>query len=357
MKNILSWEDVKRFSKKHKLTIILTSVVTLILYIAFSLYNLYSAVVLEGIDEIEQTISQEEIVEIFGREPEDINADELRIIEENLELSSVEFRVYIEDQDQTPLNDPSLLKDFLILDEVVDYVEAEAGVEIPIDLDLAVIVSRRGGHPVLSVRIRTGDIEDNMEIATAYRLAFEEEVVPLIQNRMVYILDEEPALYEPTLLTQILENMRVFSPVGIIIGSIGAILVGAILGILIAIILGMRKGKVDELRILQEEHTDKILPLYRIKNKTDKEKQLEFAILYNNESTLVLSENHLDDDLIAKLEMNGVEVADDLSHSQSDKRYNKVIILTYLDETSIEWYETQRIQLKNMEAEIVIIQL
>lgn len=355
---MLTLEDAKRFLKKNKLTILLTSLAIMIVYIVFSLYNLYSATILEEEKEVEQELNQAEIVEIFAKDPEDITAEELGLIEDNLEANGVEFRIYVEDQDQKALSDPNLLKDFLVLEDVVDFVEAEAGVDIPIDLDLAVIVNRREGHPVLSIRLRTGNYDDNMLLASAYMTVIEEDLVPLLHERNVHILDDEPALYEPTLLTQILENMRVFSPVGLVLGTIIAAVIGAIIGSLLGVLLNKRKGKVNELEILQEESSDKVLPLYRLKNKVDKNKQIEFALLKNGTSDkLVLSEFDLEEKLQIVLTANNIDTAQDLSDSNPQKVYKRVIILTELDKTTIKWYKAQRIQLKNTTAEITIIQL
>lgn len=357
MKNIFSFEDAKRFYKKYKLTILLVTLATMAIYLLLSLYNYYSVVVEEEEELAEPAYSQEEIVEILNREPENILAEDLRLVQESLDAEAVEFRVYIESNDQDPLSDASLLKDFLTLDEVVQFVENNSNVEVPIDRDLAIVVNKRNSQPVLSVQIRVGEYEDNIALAEAYMEAFEENEIPLLQDREFYLLDNEAEPYQEKIINQILENMAVFSPISIIVGLFVSLLFGLILGVLLSIFKASRNGKVDELSILQETDSDTVLPFYRLSS-SDKTHELLNAVMYpRNASKLVLSEIDLQESLRDKFIENRVDIVTDLSKTDPSKQYDEIVLLTHLDQTSKNWYENQRIQLRNRESEIKIIQL
>lgn len=358
VKNMLSVEDAKRFISKNKFLILISGIVTVLVYVAFALYNLYAATVLEEVDVRHQELSQDEIVEILNREPEDIRADDLMFIQESLDANAKEFRVFIELIDQTPFNDPGLLKDFLIMDDVVDFVEAEAGVDLPIDRDLAVIIERRYGHPVLSVVVRTGDIDDNRAIAEAYMTALEEEVVPLTAQRNVFFLDDEPDFFEPRMITQILESIRVFSPMSIIAGSVVAGLAGIGIGMLLGVLRGMQKKKVDEFSILQDHPTDILLPLYKLKDQDDVKKQISYAIDYPPNRKKVLITEFDKHDLLAEYQTRAdLQIVKDLSDADPTRIVDEVILLTQMDETGMNWYKNQRLQMNNLKAEVKVIQI
>lgn len=362
MKNILSKEDAKRFLSKNKWWIIGTGVVVFILYTVLSLYNIFSIQETEEVDEYYQEYSQEEIVEILEileQDPEEVRPDVLSDLEDSLNANSVEFRLFIENQNQEPFGDEALLKDFLILDEVVEYVENEAGVELPVDPDLSVLVIRRDSQPVLSVQLRTGDLEDNAAIAEAYMQALEEEVVPFTADKQVYLLDQEPDRYEIPLMQQILESVALFSPVTIIVGAIGSFIAGLFLGVILAVGKTMWEKKVSELYIVQDDVNDHVLPFYRIK---DTEEQLNQkvikAILYpHNKKKLVLAQHELDEEVVSALKGKQIAIASDVSVSSNDYAYDEVVVIVEIDRTTKAWYESQRIQLEKMNVEVTIIQL
>lgn len=358
MKNILSIEDIKRLYSKHKLIVILTTILTFVIYLIFALYNFYSATIIEETEERYQELSQAEIVEILNREPEDIIAEDLVFIQESLDANSVEFRVFMELEDQTPFNEPGLLKDFLVTEDVVSFVQQEAGTTIPIDTDLSVLVERRYGHPVLSIVLRTGDYEDNMALAEAYMTAIEEDIVPVLVDRNVYFLDEEPDFFEPRMITQILENMRVFSPMSIVIGTVFSLVAGFVLGSIIAILKGMKEDKINELSILQNNPNDKILLLYKLKTKQEINSQIRYAINYPpNLTKLVLTDIDYTGLKNEQVNNQSIEFVNDLSNADPNRMVDEVIILTKIDETSSSWYKNQRIQLENLTAQIKVIQI
>lgn len=359
MKNILSVEDAKLFFKKNKAIIIITTIVTALLYAALAIYNLYNATVIEELEEVPQELTQEQIVEILDQEPEEIIADELNSVQESLDANAVEFRFFIEEEEQRPFDDANLLKDFLVLDEVIQYVESEAGVPIPLDPELAVIVQKRESQPVLSLQIRTGDLEDNTRIANAYRTAFAEGVVPFVNSRELYVLDDEPEPYEENILIQILENMQIASPVSIAIGTVAALVFGFVLGLLIAAIKSMFSNKVNELTILQNETTDEIIPLYKLKdNSAALNDRVIQAVLYpESKKKFVLIQNSLDKDVSVRLEKAEIPVVHDVSEINTKVLYEEVVILTSIESTTKDWYQSQRIQLNNFKVPVKIIQL
>lgn len=358
MKNMLSSEDMKRFIKKNKVIILVTGIVVFAVYLLFAIYNLYSAIVIEEPDERYQELSQEEIVEVLERDPEEIRAEDLVYIQESLDANSVEFRVFIESQDQTHFNDPALLKDFLVINDVLDYVEEEAGVAIPIDTDLAVLVERRYGHPVLSVNIRTGDYDDNVAIAEAYMSALEEDIVPMIQDRLVYFLDEEPDFFEPRMITQILESLRIYSPLSIIVGSVVAFVAGLVMGVVVAVLKSFKDKKINETTILQKYPEDKVLPLYRLKSDNDINEQFKYAITYPpNKQKVVLSDMDTELFLSNNISSDNIEVVDDIAQANVSKLIDEVIMVVKMDESGRAWYNNQRIQLENVNADIKIILL
>lgn len=359
MNNILSFEDAKRTIKKNKATIIIIALMSVAVYLLLSVYNYMSFVAEEQEEEIvEPAYNQEEIIEILNREPENILVEELRLVQESLNAEAVEFRVYIESVDQSAMSDAGLLKDFLILDDVVEFVESESDTQIEIDRDLAVIVSRRSSQPILSVQIRLGSFEDNMALAEAYMTAFEEEAIPLLNNREVYLLDDEPGPHEERMINMIMESLGIFSPVSIVVGAVIAFIIGLFIGVVISILKSYKKGKIDELSILSHKDSDTVLPLYRLKDESKTENQVHFAIVHPKElRKVVLSENEVTDNFKEEMIKNNVDCLNDVSEIKPGLEYEEVILLVYLDSTSKEWYNSQRIQLENVEAQVKVIQL
>lgn len=361
MKNLLSVEDGKRFLKKQKMPILLTTLIVFVLYSGLSLYNYFSTTMIqEEVEEYAQELSQEEIVSILENEPEDIRVDQLQSIQESLDVNAVEFRLFIEHEDQTPFGDGSLLKDFLILEDVLNYVENEAGVELPIDPDLAIVIQRRESHPVLSLKVRTGDIEDNMAIAEAYEQAFEEGgIIPFTSDKQVYLLDESPGIYTRPLIDQILEALTLFSPLSIGLGMIASIFVGLIIGILIGLAKNMSSKTISELSILENDVHDNLVPLYRIKDKEEQidEKMIQTILYPKNGLKLVLSQTDLNQEVLNALKTENIIIADDVSHAPNDRDYKEVIIIVSLESTTKAWYDSQRILLEKFDAAITIIQV
>lgn len=330
-------------------------------------YNIYSTqqIQQEGTG-AQQYLTQEEIENILNEESGSLSATEQNNIEESLIQNRYAFSVFIETENQEGFNTPDLLKEFLITDEVVSYVEETTGIQISPNPELAVVVDRIENTPIQRINIGTGDEAENEMIANAYYDAVEEGIVTYLQNKNVYNLEEEPALQTEIEESDIQEEFNSFSTIELAILFVVIAVVGAFIGIGIAMLRTFSKDQVTEFYGLQNKETDTVLPFYRMKNKTESE--MNSAIAHSSlypagGKKLLLSQYDLSEHLIAELKnkenelTNQVTIANEFSETDLAKRFDEIIIIIEITKTTKTWYQNQRIQLEKANLPITIIEI
>lgn len=366
MKNIPTKEELIGYLKSDKKTIISTVGIFILLFVLLLAYSIY-ATFLDLREEEELFLSQEEIVEILEREPEEVSARDIREIEEALEEERYAFGILVERDDQTFYNHPELITELLISEEVVAYVEESIGREILPSPELAVEVSEDSNTRILEIVIGTADEEDNILIAQAYYQAVQEEgLIPPLDDKAIYMMDDEPFLIEiETWMDLVLAEIQFVNPIRAVMGLIFMIGFGLLAGVVIVLVKTMFRKEIPFLYELKEEESDKILYFNQLREIETEEKfrKLTHAILtFPHQKKIVLSQHNIDEKFSTLLEdriksenLKDVLVLNDFEESSINTHVDEIIILVEQNKTTKTWYKNQRIQLDRIKVPVTIL--
>lgn len=369
MKNIPTWKEVKNYLLNGKKIIYATMGIIVVLFSLLYAYNIY-ANYQQLREEDEEYLSQDEITTITESDPEEITVEQLNEVEEALAQDRYLFSVLIEREDQSIYNYPELIREFLISDEVVRYVEEETGRPLLPNPEMAVVVEEDSSTHLQKIIIGTGSEEDNSAFALAYYNALQEEgLVTALENKDVYLMDEEPYIEQvETWYDVVFEQIQVFSPLKAILVLITALLFGFILGILIVLVRTVYQKEIPFLYSLEHDKTDKILYFNQLKAVSNDEmkQKLTHAIMpTGNKKTIVITQKIINNELLETLskfeatENNSISMplfVKDVDEIDPNYSFEEVIILVKQNETTKAWYENQRIQLERFEVSVIILQ-
>lgn len=366
MKNIPTKEEVIGYIKNGRKTIVITVGVFVLLFMVLIAYSIYSTFT-ETREEEEEFLSQEEIVEILEREPEEVSTADIRNIEEALEEERYAFGVLIEREDQTFYNYPNLITEFLISEEVVSYIEARVGRELLPSAELAVEVSEDSSTRILEVVVGTADVEDNRVIAQAYYDAIQEEgLIVALDDKVIYMMDDEPFLVETeTWMDLALAQIQYISPIRAVIGFVVTVIIGFITGVIIVLFKTMLSKEIPFMYELEENDSDTVLYFNQLRGISTEEKQVKLAhsiSRFPQKKKIVLSQFELDtvSNLLTeekKEHQSGNEILffRDFAECPSDVQFDEVIILIEQNKSTKDWYKNQRIQLSRTTAPVTIL--
>lgn len=366
MKNIPTKEEVIGYIKSDKKTIGWTIGGFLLLFLMLMAYSLYSTFT-DMREEEELYLSQEEIVAILEREPEEVTAGDIRNIEEALDQNRYAFGVLIEREDQSFYNFPSLITEFLISEEVVNYVEELIGGTILPSPELAVEVSEDSNTRIQEVIIGTGNEEDNRLIAEAYYEVFQEEgLIPPLDDKVVYMMDDEPFLVEEeTWVDLVMAQIQYISPARAIMGLLIMSILGLITGILVVLLKTLFRKEIPFMYELKRNDSDTILYFNQVKTSDPAQKysKLTHTILtYPERKKIVITQNQLSDQFAAQIseraetdENDQILVVHDFEETPLNMHLDEVIILVEQNVTTKEWYKIQRIQLERIKVPVTIL--
>jgi len=366
MRNIPSKDELISYIKKGKKTIIASMFIFVILFAILYAYSIYTNYQ-KSREEEDLFLSQEEVTDILNREPQEVSVDEVRDVEEALEQNRYSFGVLIERQDQSLYTYPNLIREFLVSEEVVNHIQESIGKEILPSPEHVVVVTEDSQTRIQEVIIGTADEEDNILIAQAYFEAFQEDVIAPLNDKNVYMMDQEPLLIEEeTWLDLVHAQIQLFDPLTMIIGIIMFLIIGFIIGIIIVLLQTMRQKEIPFLYSLEKDNLDKVLYLNHLKVKDEEQfyRQLTHTILnFPDKKKLILSENKIDINLenqlkrLSKEKKTGLEysIINNIEDSDIGIDYDEVIILVKQNMTAKKWYENQRILLDRLNIPILII--
>lgn len=364
MKNIPSKQEVVGYLKSGKRMIAASAGGFIILFALLLAYSIYSTFV-DLREEEDLYLSQEEIVEILDREPEEVTASDIRDIEEALEQERFAFGVLIEREDQSFYNYPELLTQLLISEEVVSHVEDAIGREIRPSPELVVEVNEDSNTRIQEIVIGTANMEDNILISQAYHEAIQEEgLIPPLEDKTIFMMDNEPFLVEDdTWLDLVMIQIQYFSPIRAVVGFIVMLGLGVLVGVALVLFKTVFQKEIPFMYELKEEETDKVLYFTQIRGVKEAEKydKLSHAVVaYPDKSKLVLSQHALNERFEQRIYEKGsddvsLEIVKDLEEISINQLFDEVIILVQQNKTSKNWYKNQRIQLKRLELPVTIL--
>ena len=362
MNLIPTWNEIKSFFKVNKKLIGISIVGFLTVFLALFGYNLLSSdsEILEP-----EYLSQEEVVEILEREPEDVSASELDQVKEALGHDRYTFKVLVEKESQEFMNNQAVLTNIMISEDVVSMIEERSGVAIEPEAIQSIGVASE--NDILRVVIGTADVADNEKIANAYYDVITNQELPFLEDKTVYAMDDEPFLEEEQSWFDLAgTQLAELSTTAIAVTIIGGIILSMIVAVLIAILKSVFQKKVPVSYKLEKDAKDKVVYLTKLASVSEEQYLNNLAFAIENPTSkkkLVLSQQVLPTKLSKKLSQKAVSgqqtkltIADEVSNTNPSYTYDEVVILVKQNQTDKDWYKNQRIQIEKLDAPVTIVQ-
>lgn len=364
MGNLPTWKDVVSFFKDHLKIIVSTILICLVIYAIGISYSIYS-------NEKENDANESSITGNFS----DNNSTILTKKElDQLQNKIVSFDFYLENNEAVQFTNYNLLKELLIAPNIIKMIEDKANSSITPSPELAVNVSLDHSTYILTLTVGTGDYSLNKSILNAYYKSFQEESIPFIKNKNAYIVST-PSLHKQTAEEKeadkegtLVEDNESLSMTKIGLYSVIIVIGSAILGIIISLIYSLTRKEIADAFSYAMQEDDTVLNFSDL-NDTSKEElfiKINHAIKHPEKPIKVLlSEKPLDSELLTLINGNSKEetnkskilIAKDLSEINPTTHVEEVIIVVEKKNTTKKWYEVQRIQLKNYDAPVKVIQI
>lgn len=372
MRDELKFKDFYRFLIDNKKTIVSTIVVTLIMGLAFAgLSNL-------GLDdsdtvntkpvESSKLISEEKYEEYAEWPIEQFTDPQIKQMQAYLLPKAYKITLYTEHEDYEPITNTTFMREVFRNNDVIDYIEENLDENLTPNVDFAIHIENLGNSGVYELHFQRGSQEKSLELAYTVMDAIDQDVIPVLKNKNVYFVEEEPELVQQDYSdseNEITDNFN-FSIKSlikdvIIFGLIGIIL-GTIVGISIALLGLVTSKNVTALFDYAQKDSDKVVRLNHLKQVDQKEYLNKGLININTptiKSKVVLYDEKTKEawnDLFARLKPNVSKYNDFANVSSEIKDIDEVIILSKINETSKAWYNNQRVQLNGYNIPIKIIQ-
>lgn len=362
MNLIPTWNEVKSFFKINKKVMGIAIAGFLVVFLALFGYNLLSSdsEVLEP-----EYLSQEEVVEILGREPEDVTATELEQVEQALAHDRFTFKVLVEKDSQDFMNNQSVLKNIMIREEVVSMIEERAGITIEPEATQSIGVANE--NDILRVVVGTADVEDNEKIANAYFEAIINNELPFFEDKTIYAMDDEPFLEEEKTWFDLAgTQLAELSTTAIILIVIVGIVLSLIVALIIAVLKSVFQKKVPVSYKLEKSSKDKVVYLTKLSSVSEEQYLNNLAFAIENPTTnkkLILSQQVLPAELSKRVSQKAISgqqpqltIADEVSNTNPAYTYDEIVILVKQNQTDKDWYKNQRIQIEKLNVPVTIVQ-
>lgn len=362
MNLIPTWNEVKSFFKINKKVMGISIAGFLVVFLALFGYNLLSS------DDVElepEYLTQDEIIEILDRDPEDVTANELNDINESLENERYTFKVLVENDSQEFMTNQHVMKSIMIREDVVSSIEEKSGVTINPSATLAIGVGSE--NDILRIVIGTGNVDDNKKIADAYFDALISNELPFFEDKMIYAMDDEPFLEEEKTWFDLAgTQLAELSTTAIILIVIVGIVLSLIVALIIAVLKSVFQKKVPVSYKLEKSSKDKVVYLTKLSSVSEEQYLNNLAFAIENPSTnkkLVLSQQVLPAELSKRVSQKAISgqqsqltIADEVSNTNPAYTYDEVVILVKQNQTDKDWYKNQRIQIEKLDVPVTIVQ-
>lgn len=273
------------------------------------------------------------------------------------------FRLYVEHEYSGAFTAPYLLYEVLLKEDIINYIEEQAGVDFGIDPEIALAVTKESSNVIHEIQVGTGNDENNKKLANAIITAIENEIDPFLKNKKFYILSEEAlsrAEYLEDLDPELVnENETGLNLVVVAIMVAAGLASGFVAGLMIALIMMFMNNETSELYEFRRQSNDVILDFSKFKKISGRERteMITHAISYPAQSRkVILSQSDTDSKLLSHINKEyQFEVVNNVSEMPRDHQYDEVIIIAKRMFTTKNWYENQRLQLQNYASRIKII--
>lgn len=372
MKDELTLIDLYRFFVDNIKIIISTIAVTLIMGLGFAVLSNLNLGDSETVDttpiENPRLISDERYEEYAQWPIELFTEPQIRQMQAYLLPKAYKITLYAEHEDHEPIANTTFMREILRNKDVIDYIENSLNAELTPAIDFAVHIENLANSGVYELHFQRGTQEDSLELAHIVMDAINDDIVPVLDNKNVYFIEDEPELVEQDYSDYIDENNE---NAGFSIGSLirdvvmfGVIGVaaGSVIGIVIALLGILMNKNVTALYDYVRKDTDKVVRLNHLKNVSQEEYLQKGLTNINtpseNNKVVLFDENTKDEwtELFGKLTDNVSTYTDFSNANKEMEKIEELIILSKVNKTSKEWYNNQRVQLNGYNIPIKIIQ-
>ncbi|MFL2125364.1 hypothetical protein ACEN4K_10550 [Marinilactibacillus psychrotolerans] len=373
MKDELTIRDLYRFLIDNIKIIISTIVAALIIGVVLAVFsNLDSAdpnTQDTSLIENPGLISEEKYKEYAEWPIELFSEPQIKQMQAYLLPEAYKITIYVEHENHEPIENTIFMREVFRNNDVVNYIENQLGETLTPTIDFAIHIENLSNSGVYELHFQRGTKEESLELANIVITAINDGVIPVLNNKNVEFINENPELVEEDYTDYSDSNStdNNFSPSSLfrdllLYGLVG-IIIGGTIGLGISLFGLVFKKKISSLFNYEKEYTDKIVRINRLKlNKNEKINKAKQNIIYPysmNKLILVDMENQeMYKEVTKDIEKDSnVVIENDFTNVTNDLDIDIIIILTEVNKTRKEWYLNQRTQLSGYDFQVKIIQL
>lgn len=381
-----TFEDIKIFIKDNFKFIAKVMVICIVFYGIGIAYTMYSD------SKISETVDEEQ-TEVITTDEEignDVKStEEILALKEKLVKDSVSFKFYLETNTSSAFSSVNLLNQIFTSPSIIQTIEEKSGISFEIKPEYAVNITFNKDNSISTLTVGTGNYKNNIAIADSYYSLLENKEIAFLDNKNTYMVSKPSRvvsnnfniddteqnnmnpLEEETINR---ESNSTLSIKQLLMGSILVLIGSFFLGICLALIKDMRKKEISETLTFSYTDTDKFINLRKLKNLSIEEKNKSIVNLIAHPPKpikILLDEEELDMSTINELtnqfkiiahksiiSPKGNEkylvIAKDINEVNPNNNVDEIIILVRKDKTKKEWYQNQRILMKNYAANVKI---
>ncbi|MGE7367136.1 hypothetical protein ACQKKE_10995 [Desemzia incerta] len=294
------------------------------------------------------------------------NNEENDYMSENMAYTH-SFEIYLEQNNVGQFTNTDLLEDVLNKKDIVTEIENYANLNLQSILDSSdntnesldlnrINVEKHPSTNIMMVSFGVGSKEENLKIAEAYYEWLNTTQFPFFEDKQIYFMSEPGAI-------ETIENASVNEPLNftrVIILTVASLFAGIFLGIILSFFKAIFSKKIMYGFSYHWKEKDTFLIL----DNDLSTRELENSIIYPNiGNKVILSERKIDNDIVKKinqltLEKSSLFFDTNVHHINPSLNVDEFVFIIKRKETSKEWYQIQRKQLKNYTNSLVkIIQI
>lgn len=373
MKDELTLKDFFRFFIDNIKLIIGTIIILGMVSVGYVVYSHttsdYSGI--PGESPVELTtpsMSEERYEELAGLPLELLSEPQIRQMQAYLLPNAYRLTIYAEHENHEPIANTTFMREVFRNKEVLTYIEDRLGEELTPALEFAVHVENLGNSGIYELHFQRGTPEESLELGYIMMDAIAEEVIPVLDNKLVYFIDEEPEVIVGD-YSDYIDGMNQESGLSvrailrdIVLYGIIALIVGLIIGILLALLSAVLNRKVTALYDYVREDSDKVVRLNHLR-KMDANEKIEKGIkninLPSAHNKVVLYDKATEGELngiLSNLSSNVSHYTDFSLVNDNMQTIDEVVLLATVNKTSKSWYNNQRVQLNGYNIPIKVIQ-
>src|SRR5699024_3323399 len=373
MKDKLSVKDFRDFFKNN-FKIILGSIILLFISTtAYTIYNYRKADDNEKpsgtpIEITKSTLSKEKYEELAEWPLELYSDGQIKQMQAHLLPYAYKLTIYVEHENNEPIANTTFMREVFRNKEVLKFIESRLGEKLTPAIELAVHIENLGNSGVYELHFQRGTREESLELAHILIDAIEEKKIPVLNNKTVDLIDQEP---EPVLLdySEFEEDTANDSKISfklilkiLAFTSIFSITLGLIIGILLALFRAVLSKNISPLYDYAREESDKIIRLNHFKSIDTKSKidkglnNINQPLAYKKIILLDAPTEKELKEILSKLSSNTSYYTDFSLVQEKVEKVDEIVILTLVNKTTKNWYNNQRVQLNGYDLPIKIIQ-